>query len=182
MDMFTTPSPSSLPKAAMVEGSQEVSTSFHTLYSCMDLLSLPLLSIFRVWPWRKSQSSGKAEAVDTVQRSSRTTVLWPWQDLLPLIPDSFHLFATELKGKVLLVSPVHFEILWRPLTLGGDCFHYHINDDDSPSAANPSTARRGQAEVKARQLLKQNGEARGSCSSCSEMPQESRAQQVESLV
>lgn len=48
-----------------------------------------------------------------------------------------------------------------PLTLGGDCFHYHINDDDSPSAANPSTARRGQAEVRARQLLKQNTAASG---------------------
>lgn len=117
-----------------------------------------------------------------VQGSSRTIFLGPWQDLLP--PDSFHPFTAELKA--LLGSPVHFDILWGPLTLGGDCFHYHINDDDSPSAANPSTARRAQAEVRARQLLKQNaaasGEACGSCSSCSAMPQESQVQQVESLV
>lgn len=77
------------------------------------------------------------------QRASRTTFLGPWQDLPPLIPDSFHPFAGELKGKALRGSPVNFEILWGPLTLGGDCFHYHINDDDSPSAANPSAARRG---------------------------------------
>lgn len=66
-------------------------------------------------------------------------------------------------------------MLWGPLTLGGDCFHYHINDDDSPSAANPSTARRGQAEVRAIQLLKQNAAASGegcsTCSSCLAMPQ-----------
>lgn len=115
--------------------------------------------------------------MDMAQRSSRTTFSGAWQDFLPLTPDSFHPFAGELKGKALMGSPVHFEILWGALTLGGDCFHDHINDDDSPSAANPSTARRGQAEVRARQLLKQNAAASregcGSCSSCSAVPQKS---------
>lgn len=95
-----------------------------------------------------------------------------------MIPDGFHPFAAGLKGTALLGRPAHFKILWGPLTLGGDCFHYHINDDDSPSAANPSTARRGQAEVRAIQLLKQNavasGEGRSTCRSCSAMPQSHR--------
>lgn len=79
--------------------------------------------------------------------------------------------------------PIHFNTLWGPLTLRGDCFHYHINDDDSPSAANPSTVRRGQAEVRAIQLLKQNaiasGEGCSTCSICSaNATKESRTQQA----
>jgi len=96
------------------------------------------------------------------------------------MPNSFH----PLRAQRDCVG--QFKTLWSPLTLGGDCFHYHINDDDSPSAANPSTARRGQAEVRAIQLLKQNAAASGKgCSprsSCSATPQESRIQQAESLV
>lgn len=95
----------------------------------------------------KSPSSGKAEVIVTgcgAQRSSRChTGEHNLRAVVRFLPDIFHFFAAKLKGTALLGRSAHSEVLWGPLTLGGDGFHYHINDNDRPSAANPSAARRG---------------------------------------
>lgn len=184
MDMFTAPLSQFSTKSSHSGGQ---SRSFHLPPYSLLLYGPPIppscSASFKSGPEGRAQAQGrlKPQQVDRVQRSSSCHIARtarPSQGCGRISPtNGFHPFAAELKGTALLGRPVHFKVLWGPLTLGGDCFHYHINDDDSPSAANPSAARRGQAEVRAIQFLKQNAAASGegcsTCSSCSAMPQKS---------
>lgn len=179
-------SPETPPKAVRVEVSRELSPSLRSLHSSMDLLSLfpaqHLSSLVlepepKLGEGRSYSKWMRCRDPATATQQGRYNLLSAAAGSLPLIPDSFHPFAAGLKGAALLGGSVHIKILWSPLTLGGDCFHYHINDDNSSGAANPGAAREGQAEVRAAQLLKPNAAASGqgcsTWSSCSATPPKS---------